>query len=316
MRSPLPEGLIEDPLGFVRESCARVAGHASSVEIDLDRLRSWSDALPLDEIARAAPTEFPRGLDPEAACAFALQLDAVNFGSGWFPLLRKRPGLSGYRTVEASLIDHFRRRGAPSAAELTANTAHDCSRIFDQGAEADELMALFSQAWNDLGQLVRDRFDGRFSTLVARAGGSAKELVRTLLEMPFYRDIASHDGRPVAFLKRAQITASDLETASGGTFTDLDSLTIFADNLVPHVLRLDGVLCFEPDLIQRIESGARLEPGSPEEVEIRACALHSVELVAARCGASPRQLDHWLWARGGGAAYKARPRHRTCCVYY
>ena len=39
------------------------------------------------------------------------------------------------------------------------------------------------------------------------------------------------------FYKRAQIVASDLALAGVAEFDDLDRLTIFADNLVPHVLR-------------------------------------------------------------------------------
>ncbi len=38
------------------------------------------------------------------------------------------------------------------------------------------------------------------------------------------------------FYKRAQIVASDLALAGVARFADLDRLTIFADNLVPHVL--------------------------------------------------------------------------------
>ncbi len=44
--------------------------------------------------------------------------------------------------------------------------------------------------------------------------------------MPFFDD--------VGFYKRAQITASDLVHAGLARFTDIDALTIFADNLVPH----------------------------------------------------------------------------------
>ena len=53
----------------------------------------------------------------------------------------------------------------------------------------------------------------------------------------------------VPFYKRAQLTAADLSLAFDGkglgSFEDLDQLTIFADNLVPHVLRVDKVLLYE-----------------------------------------------------------------------
>ena len=45
-----------------------------------------------------------------------------------------------------------------------------------------------------------------------------------------------------AFFKRAQIAAADLALAGIAPADDLGELTLFADNLVPHVLRVDGVL--------------------------------------------------------------------------
>ena len=68
---------------------------------------------------RAAPADEPL-LDgpPELLAAFHLTLDAINFGSGWFPTLRKRDGRSGYWTVALGLRDRFAQRGAWSAGEL------------------------------------------------------------------------------------------------------------------------------------------------------------------------------------------------------
>jgi Potential Queuosine, Q, salvage protein family len=98
-------------------------------------------------------------------------------------------------------------------------------------------------------------------------------------------------------------------------FDDLDRLTIFADNLVPHVLRVDGVLRYDERLAAHIDSGELLPPGE-EEREIRACALHACELIAERTDTPPRVLDMWLWNRGQSPRYKAIPRHRTRTVFY
>ena len=98
-----------------------------------------------------------------------------------------------------------------------------------------ELMALYAQALNDLGRFLEGR-----SALeaVEAAGGSAERLAETLAHaMPFFDD--------TGFWKRAQITANDLALAGVAEFDDLDRLTIFADNLVPHVLRVDGVLVYD-----------------------------------------------------------------------
>jgi N-glycosylase/DNA lyase len=84
---------------------------------------------------------------------------------------------------------------------------------------------------------------------------------------------------------------------------------------VPHVLRVDGVLRYSPELAERIDREEPLPPGD-EEREIRACAVHACELIARRLGIPPRDLDVMLWNRGQGERYKARPRHRTRTVYY
>ena len=127
------------------------------------------------------------------------------------------------------------------------------------------------------------------------------------------------------FFKRAQLTAADLALAfSGegpGRFEDLDHLTIFADNLVPHVLRIDHILEYSKDLRTRIEAGDLIAAGSREEIEIRACALHAVELIKAALSASGQTinamaLDFLLWNRGQQGTYKSIPRHRTRTIFY
>jgi hypothetical protein len=323
----LSDELLARPFAAVREACAEVAASARHVAIDASALARFAAELPLDELG-VSPTNFPAlGGDVEALAAYTLCLDAINFGSGWFPELAKRPGHSGYRTIEASLRERFEREGPLRASELRGIDARAVAELLGQtpsSASVSELMELFATALRDLGELVATRTGGSFAGFVEDAGGSGAALVASLLAMPLYRDVATHDGLTVPFLKRAQITVSDLAHAlpeSLGRFRDLAELTIFADNLVPHVLRLDGVLRFEPELVARIEAGQPIAWGSPEEVEIRACAIDAVEqavgLLRARgAPAHARDLDDWLWRRGGEAAYKARPRHRCRCAYY
>ena len=98
--------------------------------------------------------------------------------------------------------------------------------------------------------------------------------------------------------------------------------TIFADNLVPHVLRMDGVMLYAPDLAAWIDREELIPAGSPEEVEIRAAALHAVELMVGELrnagrAATAMGIDFILWNRGHHPDYKrAKPRHRTRTVFY
>jgi hypothetical protein len=296
----------------VRASCAAIAADARSVRIDHARLEAFAEAGP------GARVEDP-GLDPtrhylegapEDVALYTLALDTINFGSGWFPTLAKRVDpasgrtVSGYFTVAWNLADHFRIAGPWDGAALREMRTETLAEVLGQRAD-HELMSLYAQALRELGRFLGGR---PVLDVIAAADGSAEALATTLAS-----SLAFYDDR--GFYKRAQIVGNDLALAGVAGFHDLDGLTIFADNLVPHVLRCDGILRYDDALAARIDA-EELLPAGREEREIRACAVHACELLSARLGVPARVLDMWLWNRGQAPEVKARPRHRTRTVYY
>jgi len=313
----------------IRRRCRDVADQAQRVRIVESAIAEYARvlaSLSLETPAYDDVLHF-RGR-PEDTVTYLVALDAVNFGSGYFPLLAKRPGHSGYGTIALALAERFRAHRPLDVGDLVECSAADCARLFGQDlsvAPIAELMELFAKAWRDLGHDLLERFGGSFSALVESAEGSAAALVRLLDRQPLFHDVATYYGIEVPFYKRAQILASDLALAFGGRgwgeFHDLDLLTIFADNLVPHVLRCDGILTYDGALARRIERGELLPSGSEEEVEIRACAVDAVERIALeirRAGrpVTSRELDIALWNRGQSPRYKEAPRHRTRTAFY
>jgi hypothetical protein len=285
---------------LVRAHGKHLAAEARSVRIDLDALEALD---PGDPPQLDPDRHYLEG--PAADVAdYLLVLDAVNFGSGWFPTLHKRPKSSGYFTVAWSLADRWRAGEGWTAAQLRAMRSDEIAETMGQ-ARDHELMGLFAQALRELGRFLGDR---RALDVVAEAGGSAQRLAEILAGgMTMWQD--------VGFYKRAQIVASDLALGGVAAFGDLDELTIFADNLVPHVLRCEGVLVYEPGLAAHIDAEQLLRPG-PQEREIRGCAVHACALIAQRTGLSERDIDNALWLRGQRPEYKARPRHRCRTIYY
>jgi hypothetical protein len=289
----------------VRAASAAIAASARSVTIDLDALATL-DPGPLPELD--AERHYLEG-EPEDVARYLLALDAINFGSGWFPTLRKRRGadgtaLSGYFTVAWGLADRFRALGAWTNAELRAMRTEEVADVLDQPRD-HELMALFAQALRQLGRFLGDR--GALDAIAAAEGSAVRLAEQLAAGMSMFSD--------PGFYNRAQIAGSDLALAGVASFHDIDRLTIFADNLVPHVLRCDGVLVYEERLAAHIDAGRRLRAG-PQEREIRACAVHACALLAQRTGMTERDIDNALWTRGGAPEYKAIPRHRCRTIYY
>ena len=290
----------------VRAACAQIAADARHVRIDIDAMAALAPA-PTPELD---PQRHYLDGDSADVAAYLLTLNAINFGSGWFPLLRKRastpggPTVSGYFTVAWALTDRFRAEGPWSNAQLRAMTANEIAAVLGQRADL-ELMALFAQALRALGAWLGER--GALD-VIDEAGGSAQRLAAALAGgMAMFAD--------TGFYKRAQIAPHDFALAGIAQFRDIDELTIFADNLVPHVLRCAGVLVYDDELAAHIDA-ERLLPMDRREREIRACAVHACEQIAARDGIPARILDERLWNHGQSPEIKARPRHRCRTVYY
>jgi hypothetical protein len=292
----LPTPIYEE----VRRHCAEVAGAARWVAIDPSALRDTGSREGLD-----ADLHFLDG-EAEEVARYVLVLDTVNFGSGWFPTLDLAGGESGTAAVTRALTGHARARGGTwTPGELRTLTGPAVAAVLGQPA-THPLMALYAAALTQLGAWLGDR-----SALAAveAARGSAGAFARSLAAgMPFFDDAGFH--------KRAQIAANDLVHAGVADFEDIDALTIFADNLVPHVLRGDRVLSYAPELASRVDAGILLEPGSAMEVEIRACAVHACELIARDRGVAPRTLDNRLWNRGEDEASPRGRPHLTRTVFY
>src|SRR3954467_10841273 len=292
-------GLADD----IRAAAALVAGAARSVCIRAEAIEPYARTLPAD----SPPAPDLEGADDETRAAFSLQLNAINFGSGWFPTLRKRSGMSGFRTVEAGLRTH----GPWPAAALAEIGREEIAAALGQDPD-HVLMGHFERHLRELGARVRDEHGGAFLALAR-----VDRLEEHLATLPGFAHVSHYHRARVPFFKRAQIAAADLALAGLAPDHELQRLTLFADNLVPHVLRLDGVLEFEPGLVARIDAERPLVHGSPEEVEIRACALHAVELLVAAHGATTATAaDNALWHRGAEPRYKARPRPRAPCTAY
>ncbi|MGA9857855.1 MAG: hypothetical protein WBQ18_08320, partial [Solirubrobacteraceae bacterium] len=75
----------------LRTACAEVARRATQVRVRPESIPAYADSLDIAG-GPAGPDETPAGAasDRETRAAFWLALDAINFGSGWFPTLRKR----------------------------------------------------------------------------------------------------------------------------------------------------------------------------------------------------------------------------------
>src|SRR4051795_5632124 len=151
----------------VRENASAIAARARHVRIDLDRV---GDIEPGPPPALDPERHYLEGSRDDVA-AYLLTLDTINFGSGWFPALRKRPGCSGYYTISWALADRFRARGPWSNDELRRMDPDELADVLGQ-ERGHELMRLYAEALRQLGEWLGD--EAALDRVEAVAAGSAE----------------------------------------------------------------------------------------------------------------------------------------------
>lgn len=177
----------------------------------------------------------------------------------------------------------------------------------------------------EVGLELERSFGGKASNLVKACGNSALSLVALVAKhFPGFRDHSLYKGHQVFFYKRAQIFVADLWNAfkgkGFGVFYDISSITIFADYIVPAVLRELGILKYSLLLSSSVDCNGEIGSGTEEEVEIRACSIYAVEkmreLLKSKYGKEvlSLELDLWLWCCG--VKKPSLKHHRTLSIYY
>jgi len=119
----------------------------------------------------------------------------------------------------------------------------------------------------------------------------------------------------------------------------IHQLTMFADYRVPQILHHLRILTYPPSLLRRLRQHAVLEPGSREEVSIRAASVVAVERVREEMcrmaeeeeeesdGVSSVLIDFYLWDLAKKVEYgeemvegidtvEIEPAHRTRSIWY
>jgi hypothetical protein len=143
---------------------------------------------------------------------------------------------------------------------------------------ADQRLAIF----REVGRILEERYQGRFHRFVQsgppRLYAQGRGLLERLLqEFPSFRDTSMYREHRLAFQKRAQLLWWNLHARFRDTgffcLEDPETLTVFADYIVPVAFRLLGMTSYSADLEAAINSRKLIPAHSEEEVEIRALTL-------------------------------------------
>jgi hypothetical protein len=315
----------------VLDSVRPVVDAARDVSLDLDRLGEHAGWMAYEELpAPAFMLPFPLELDRDGIVDFVLTATCINFAFTNFETrVRWEVEHDGRALADADGMHYCLQRavaeGVPvtDGAWLAEVTAGQLREIFSGGNSELQLLDERARIWREVGAVLVERYDGRFSNVFASAGTCAAFLDVLTRDFPRFDDTAEYDGETVRFWKLAQLSVWILEaTLPDGTgFDDLDRLTAFADYIVPAALRVLGITRYSDELESAVREGRLVEAGSPWEVEIRATAIWACdqltrlvnELRPPELQVIVPQVDARLWVPFHRTHY---PHHLTRTTFY
>eukprot|EP00088_Acartia_fossae_P049200 TRINITY_DN5406_c0_g2_i3.p1 TRINITY_DN5406_c0_g2~~TRINITY_DN5406_c0_g2_i3.p1 ORF type:complete len:340 (+),score=51.08 TRINITY_DN5406_c0_g2_i3:37-1056(+) len=206
--------------------------------------------------------------------------------------------------------------------------------LMGDGGVPIPLLADRVKCLHEVGTVLCDKYGGKFTNLMAQCDNSAVKLLQMVLDnFTCFRDVSEFKGKTVSIHKRAQILVADLwclfEGTGQGSFSDIHSLTMFADYRVPQSLQHYGVFQYDNELLEFLMKDVVMPNGHKYEVEIRGCSIHAVELLTAKirkilddkkCDAVVNSIlvDQYLWGyrRKHAEEMKKFPFHKVRSIYY
>ena len=190
----------------------------------------------------------------------------------------------------------------------------------------------------EAGEILSSAYNNSFSNFLLKCDQNVTTAIERITDcFSSFRDTGIFEGREVCFYKRAQILIADIwacfESETFGKFKNIEKLTMFADYRVPQALLAYGVISYSEDLKNLVQNGITLNMHSREEMEIRGCSIHAVELLRNAIAdiimdqnclpiegvdVNAVLVDFYLWdfATRNFEKMEEFPQHRTRSTFY
>lgn len=311
----------------VRDSTEGIVadGNLAHVTIDDDRLAAFAERLRGEEFSlpdwRAPVMLDEREEGAETVFDFFLVGNTLNFvfddltTKETFTTTYAGESYFGAFAMWASMKRAYENGLDITSGPVLRDLTEEQTRDIFRGDPPIPLLDTRREVLTHIGEQLCEHADGHFHNAVDSDGnitmyddgdGFVEWLTSTFPKA--YRDERTYRGETVYFDKKAQLSMGMVHgrfaDSSDYTITDIDSMTIFADYLIPALLREEGVFEYSDELARAVDAEEPIEEGDPKEVEIRIATIVAGERLLAVLNAEREEpltgfhLDQALWQAG------------------
>ncbi len=216
-----------------------------------------------------------------------------------------------------------------SGQVMASLTIEDLEKIFKGNIEMPMLKER-TEILNEVGTKLIDSYEGDWLKFINQGPkklySEGEGLIERLVsEFPRFNDSSIYLDKEVNFYKLAQLAFWGIhgELAHTGHFRieDMESMTAFADYIVPVALIVMKITQYSENLEEKIMHGKMIERDSTEEIEIRAASIYATAKLTESVNKRRKdvgsiiipQLDYRLWKHYHATHF---PHHLTYTTMY
>jgi hypothetical protein len=312
------------------DSTKYVTEHANYVNINKLKLQEFIDNFSLQTESnwlKDSPFDI-NTLDNEQKLMVAVVFNAISFSYWgepyWNVEYKGTLHTRGSWSLMASIFRSIEEGESLLDPSVLASMTKEKLAYMLRGNTEIPLLDERKEILNNIGKILIEKYESKFSNVVVKAGGDAMRLLDIILTefSPSFEDSYDYKGQKVYFNKRAQAMVESIHSIFDGkeygSLKNIESLTALADYIIPNMLRNIGILEYSTELKDIIDNKKPIEKGSEYEVEIRANVVWVVEYI--RRGllnkgilVSSKSINDFLWTKGGDTK---TPFHQTRTTAY
>jgi hypothetical protein len=311
-------------MNLILQSIVPVIERARDVRIGQEGLDAFCGSFKgLDSSSFKAPFKSP-SMSPEDKIRLDFAYNSANFCYWQEPrwtVEYKGREIKGAFGMKAAFYRGI-EEGYPltDASFLTKISLQDFERIV-RGRNNLQLLTERINHLHEVGMVLTNQYGGDVINVVEKGKGDAIKLLEEITgNFSCYDDSGDYFGERVFFHKRAQLVVSNIDktlrTAGRTGLQRVDELTALADYKVPQILRHLGIIAYSKGLSQIVDNKGIIVAGSPDEVEIRAFTIESVERMVGKLkrnfpDVNAIELDKYLYHESKVVKEEMRPHHRA-----
>jgi hypothetical protein len=350
---------------FIRQSCTKHLNSCSDlVTIDNAAIENYVNSFDFSKLERSPGRQFPLNFPTaRSEVNFLTLLNLLNFASGFRVELHATGDKGAYETICFGLMG-LHISGDLTAETMVKFRISEISSLFaiKTMEEYEVRPAIYSErktalypladnitsVLNQAGAMLRnlqcdDFYDFIFNTpkitvieenpnKTTPRPKAADLITRFIKFFPAFNDLYQINGQTIYIYKKVQLLMFDLYRRFHAdipqlNFSDIDELTVMADNVIPAVLRALNILKLSDSLATSIDNNVDLIDNRAEAA-LRAGAIVAAEAVVAAfqkresekaatdSSYKPNRLnaaefDYHLWTIGKHEQFRKVPRHAT-----